>query len=106
MKKYSHEARKRSSRSSGSWPPTRFLHASDLSDRAPHIPPLVGPSRRFGARATMPKPKSGEEAKVPLQAVVLADSFTQVRIGVELTLQIHHVNTQSAFLVRDRLACD
>jgi hypothetical protein len=27
----------------------------------------------------MPKPKSGEEAKVPLQAVVLADSFTQVR---------------------------
>jgi hypothetical protein len=27
----------------------------------------------------MPKNKSGEEAKVPLQAVVLADSFTHVR---------------------------
>ena len=29
--------------------------------------------------AVMPKNKSGEEAKVPLQAVVLADSFTHVR---------------------------
>ena len=29
--------------------------------------------------AAMPKNKSGEEAKVPLQAVVLADSFTHVR---------------------------
>jgi hypothetical protein len=37
---------------------------------------LPGPRRTPDA---MPKPKSGEEAKVPLQAVVLADSFTQVR---------------------------
>ena len=37
---------------------------------------MPGPRRTPDA---MPKPKSGEEAKVPLQAVVLADSFTQVR---------------------------
>ena len=37
---------------------------------------LPGPRR---TPVAMPKPKSGEEAKIPLQAVVLADSFTQVR---------------------------
>lgn len=37
---------------------------------------LPGPRR---SPVAMPKPKSGEEAKIPLQAVVLADSFTQVR---------------------------
>ena len=47
---------------------------TDRAARSRSAPP--GPRR---TPVAMPKPKSGEEAKIPLQAVVLADSFTQVR---------------------------